>query len=74
METQTATVFLTAIGSLNLFVLTLLLWQIKAFRDDIKGKVDKKEFIKEADELWKRVHGHKHNGEGRVVIVTPGGG
>ncbi|MBN2568134.1 MAG: hypothetical protein JXB42_01755 [Deltaproteobacteria bacterium] len=72
------------IGSLLIFILGVLSWQVRSFRkelNDFSGsiyrvlerKTDKKEFEKVRDDLWRHVHGHKHNGDGRVVIMTPGG-
>jgi hypothetical protein len=67
---------LTIIGSLNVFLLGLLLWQIKGLREELRAvcdelgeKTDKRTFERETANLWKRVHCHKHNNEGNVVII-----
>lgn len=76
---QTMGALLGIVGSLNIFVLGLLLYQIKGLREDIKavcdelsGKTDTRIFEKEANNLWKRVHGHRHDDRGNVVVVSGG--
>lgn len=63
------------IGTLNIFVLSLLLSQIRGLREDIKGiyksldkKMDKEDVCKETSRIWQHVHHHSHNGGGRVVM------
>ena len=74
---QTIGTMLTIIGSLNIFLLGLLLYQIKGLREDIRSicdeldsKTDTRIFERETGNLWKRMHGHKHDEKGNVIVMA----
>ena len=42
---------------------------LKAYRKDMETKMDTKADKSTTERLWDRVHHHKHNGDGRVIIM-----
>ena len=71
------------IGTLLIFILGMLFWQVRALRNEFKEfkrnfytalerKADKEALYKETDEIWKHHWGHKHNGEGLVSVKGRG--
>lgn len=76
---------LSALITIAIFLLSVLLASMRNWKKEIIGKIDKVEANFEtkaqriceenrADhvEIWERVNHHGHNGGGSVVIPTPG--
>jgi hypothetical protein len=62
----------TVIGILLSVLLTLLIQRVSGLCENIRElceEIEKKADKSTTDKLWDRIHHHKHNGDGRVVIM-----
>lgn len=59
---------LGALGGLNIFILSLLLSQIRGLREDLKGVYKALNQKLDKDDFCRQIYHHSHNERGQVTI------